>query len=300
MTEPTAAEQAQAVPAQAKACCAAAYGSDVVALLLGESYHPGGLALTRRLADRLDLRPGQRVLDVASGRGTTALTLAREYGVTVTGVDLSDANVALAAGAAQAAGLAGQVSFQVGDAELLPVDADSVDVVVCECAFCIFPDKPTAAAELARVLRPGGRLGITDVTVDPARLPAELTGLGAWIACIADARPLHEYIALLADAGLRVTHTGRHDQAITGMIDQIEARLTLVRITAWGPGRSPRPGLRPRARRAGRRPRRRRRRCARLRPPAGGQAGMSERERANHGLSACEPHGTGERSEAVP
>jgi arsenite methyltransferase len=232
MTEPTPAEPAQAVPAQAKACCAAAYGSDVVALLLGDSYHPGGLALTRRLANRLDLRPGQRVLDLASGRGTTALTLAREYGATVTGVDLSDANVALACGAAQAAGRAGQVSFQVGDAERLHVDAGTFDVVVCECAFCTFPDKPTAAAELARVLKPGGRLGITDVTVDPARLPAELTGLGAWIACIADARPLHDYIALLADAWLRVTLTEHHDIAIAAMIDQIGARLSLVRMTA--------------------------------------------------------------------
>ena len=218
--------------AEAKACCAATYGSDVVALLLADSYHPGGPTLTRRLATRLDLRAGERVLDVASGRGRTAVTLAAEYGVDVTGVDLSDANVALATGAAQSAGLAYRARFRVGDAELLPVDARSVDVVVCECAFCTFPDKPTAAAELARVLGPGGRLGITDVTVYPDRLPHELTGPGAWIACVADARPLDEYAALLTDAGLTVTYTERHDDAIVAMIDQIEARLTVVRMTA--------------------------------------------------------------------
>ncbi|PWU50637.1 methyltransferase type 11 [Micromonospora globispora] len=218
--------------ARAKACCAATYGSDVVALLLGDSYHPGGLALTRRLADRLDLRAGARVLDVASGRGTTALTLATEYEVDVTGVELSDANVALATGAAQAAGLADRIRFQVGDAERLPVDAGSFDVVVCECAFCTFPDKPTAAAELARVLRPGGRLGITDVTVEADRLPPELTGLGASIACIGDARPVDEYHALLTTAGLRVTRIERHDTTIAAMIDQIEARLTVMRMTA--------------------------------------------------------------------
>ncbi|ROO52026.1 methyltransferase family protein [Micromonospora sp. Llam0] len=229
MTEPTrTTPQAQ----EAKACCAATYGSDVVALLLGGSYHPGGLGLTRRLADRLDLRPGQHVLDVASGRGATALLLAREHGATVTGVDLSTANIALATGAAQAASLAAQVTFRTGDAEHLPVDTGGFDAAVCECAFCTFPDKPTAANELARVLRPGGRLGITDVTVDPDRLPAELTGLGAWIACVADARPLPEYTALLTAAGLRVTHTERHDAAMLAMIDQIEARLSLVRMTA--------------------------------------------------------------------
>ena len=218
--------------AEAKACCAAAYGSDVVALLLGDSYHPGGLALTRRLADRLALRGGAAVLDVAAGRGTSALMLAGEYSVDVTGIDLSPDNVARAAEASSAAGLSDRVRFEPGDAERLPVGDATFDAVVCECAFCTFPDKPTAAAELARVLRPGGRLGLTDVTVDPDRLPAELAGLGGWIACVADARPLDEYAAVLTAAGLRVTATERHDAAIATMLDQIEARLTLVRMTA--------------------------------------------------------------------
>ena len=204
----------------------------MVALLLGDSYHPGGLALTRRLADRLDLRPGRRVLDVAAGRGATALLLAREYGVEVTASTCPTPTWPSRPAPPHAAGLAGRIRFEVGDAERLPLLIRAFDAVVCECAFCTFPDKPTAAAELARVLKPGGRLGITDVTVDPTRLPAELSGLGAWIACVADARPLHEYTALLAAAGLSVVHTERHDAAITAMIDQIEARLTLVRMTA--------------------------------------------------------------------
>ena len=218
--------------AEAKACCAATYGSDVVALLLGESYHPGGLALTRRLADRLGLRPGAAVLDVASGRGASALLLAGEYGADVTGVDLSPANVAAAVEVSRAAGRTDRVRFRPGDAERLPVADAAFDAVVCECAFCTFPDKPTAAAELARVLRPGGRLGITDVTVDPGRLPPELAGLGGWIACVADARPVDEYADILTAAGLRVTATERHDTAIATMLDQIEARLALVRMTA--------------------------------------------------------------------
>lgn len=215
-----------------KACCAAAYSSDIVALLLGESYHPGGTALTRRLADGLGLNPGARVLDVASGRGTTALLLADGYGAEVDGVDYAPANTALAKGAAQAAGLSGQARFTTGDAEQLPYPESVFDAAVCECALCTFPDKTRAAAEFARVLRPGGRLGITDVTVDPARLPPELTGLGARIACVADARPLQEYVEILAGAGLRTLRTERHAQAMLRMIDQIEARLNLLRMTA--------------------------------------------------------------------
>jgi len=215
-----------------KSCCAAVYGSDLVALLLGEAYHPGGSPLTRRLAARLALSSGERVLDVASGRGASALLLASEYGCTVTGVDLAGPNVAAATRAARSLGLADRVRFQQGDAERLSADSHTVDVVVCECAFCTFPDKPTAAEELARVLVPGGRLGMADVIAVPDRLPSELTGLGAWIACVADARPLDEYVALLADAGLTTTHAERRDHAVTTMIDQIEARLTVLRMTA--------------------------------------------------------------------
>ncbi|HWN63045.1 MAG TPA: methyltransferase domain-containing protein, partial [Streptosporangiaceae bacterium] len=131
---------------QIKACCAAAYGQDAVALLLGESYHPGGLALTRRLAQALGLRPGRHVIDVASGPGTTARLLAAEFGATVDGVDLGQPAVERARSAAEAAGLPSAVRFCVGDAECLPLAGGLADAVVCECAFCTFPDKAAAAA----------------------------------------------------------------------------------------------------------------------------------------------------------
>ena len=228
---------------EVKACCAAAYSSDIVALLLGDSYHPGGTTLTRRLADGLGLSAGSRVLDVASGRGTTTLLLADAYGAQADGVDYSPANTALARRAASARGLAmgapprtegprGRVAFTTGDAEHLPYPDGTFDAAVCECALCTFPDKAQAAAEFARVLAPGGRLGITDVTAAPDRLPTELTTLAARIACIADARPLAAYTEILAAAGLRTVRTERHDHTMTRLIDQIEARLNLLRMTA--------------------------------------------------------------------
>lgn len=217
---------------EVKACCAASYDNDAVALLLGESYHPGGLALTRRLAGRLRLRGGQRVVDVAAGPGATARLLAAEFGVRVDAVDLGVSTVDKARAAAEAAGLAASVRHHAGDAERIPLPDGVFDAAVCECAFCTFPDKATAAAEFARVLRPGGRVGITDVTVAEEGLPEELTTVAAWVACIADARPLAGYSAILAGAGLRTVHTERHDAAITRMIDEIDARLRLARLTA--------------------------------------------------------------------
>ncbi len=215
-----------------KSCCVTVYSSELVGLLLGDSYHPGGLALTRRVAAGMRLLPDQKVLDVASGRGTSALLFAQEYDVDVVGVDLAPANVSLATGAAQAAGLAERATFRVADAERLPLPDSSVDAVICECALCVFPDKAAALREFERVLRPGGRVGLTDVTADPDRLPPELTTIGAWIACVTDARPAAQYAELLTDAGLRVTAVERHDTVVGRMIDQIEARLGLLRLTA--------------------------------------------------------------------
>jgi arsenite methyltransferase len=216
--------------ATVKACCAAAYGLDFVALILGDSYHPGGRDLTRRLADAMDLGSGDRVLDVAAGIGTTALLLAAERDVDVVGVDLGPVQVANAERRAVQLGLGGRVRFEVGDAERLPFPDGSFSAVVCECALCTFPAKDAAAAEFARVLAPGGRVGITDVWLEPDRLDPDLRGLAGRVACLADARPIAELRALVERAGLVVTRVERHDDALLRTIEQVESRLRALRI----------------------------------------------------------------------
>jgi len=214
-----------------KSCCAAAYSSDAAALLLGDSYHPGGAALTRRLARLLSLRPAQRVADIASGPGSTAVLLACEYGVIVDGVEFAEHSVQRARETTERRGLAESIRFHVGDAERIPLAGNTFDAVVTECAFCTFPDKAAAAAEFERILRPGGRLGLADVTVAGGGLPQQLRTLAGWVACVADARSIDQYGAILDDAGLRTVHAESHDDALIRMIDQIEARLHLVRMT---------------------------------------------------------------------
>jgi SAM-dependent methyltransferase len=218
-------------PQDVKACCASAYEGDAVALILGDSYHPGGLALTRRLAHALGLQAGERVADIASGPGTTALLLAAEHGVAIDGVDLGEAAVSAANARAARAGLEASVVFHVGDAERLPLADASVDAVVCECAWCTFPDKAAAAAEMARVLRPGGRAGITDVTLDHSRLGPELASLAGWVACIAGARPVADYCELLGRSGLEVRLVEHHDHALAEMVETIDARLVAYSMT---------------------------------------------------------------------
>jgi arsenite methyltransferase len=117
----------------------------------------------------------------------------------------------------------------VGDAEALPLDDASVDGVLCECALCAFPDKPRAVREIARVLRPGGALALSDMTAQPERLPSELRSLDAWIACVGDARPLDPLADLLTQNGLIVARRERHDRALQELIERADARLRLAR-----------------------------------------------------------------------
>jgi len=193
-------------------------------MLLGDSFHPGGLRLTRRLGELLGLGQGMAVLDVASGKGESAIFLAKTFGCTVTGLDLGPENVRQAAARAEEAGVSELVRFRQGDGERLPFEDASFDAVICECAFCTFPDKTAAANEFVRVLRPDGQVGLSDLT-RVTTLPPELTGLLAWVACIADARPVAEYAAYLTAAGLGSVIEEPHDEALAEMVRDIQGRL---------------------------------------------------------------------------
>lgn len=212
-----------------KQCCANVYGSVAAKYLLGDSFHPGGLRLTEELAGLLALNSNSLVLDVASGKGTSALFLAERFGCRVVGVDLSEENVKQASAEALTKGLGKQVEFRLGDAEALPFEPSIFDAIICECAFCTFPGKAVAAAEFYRVLKPGGRVGISDITKDAADLPG-LDGLMAWIACIGDAQSLEQYSNWLAGAHLKVGVTEPRDHYLQEMVQAIRSKLLVADI----------------------------------------------------------------------
>lgn len=216
-------------PSNIKQCCANIYGSDAARYLLGDSFHPGGLRLTEELANLLILTPTSLVLDVASGKGATALFLAEKFKCRVIGIDLSQQNILDATNAASAANLSHLVEFRLADAEALPFADAAFDAILCECAFCTFPSKQIAAAEFHRVLRPNGRLGISDITRDNASLP-ELDGLLAWIACIGDAQPLTRYATWLSNAGLTILQTEPRDHFLQEMVHAIRGKLLMAEI----------------------------------------------------------------------
>jgi arsenite methyltransferase len=226
-----------------KGCCARLYESDAVRWLLDDRLHPGGERLTLRLAALAGVAPDARVLDVACGNGASALLLARELGCVTVGVDLGARAIEQATEAARAerasfllgdAGAARgeRASFLLGDAEALPLPDASFDVALSECSLCTFPDKPRAIAEMARTVRPGGRIAIADVTADLDALPTALRTAAARVACVADARSAGEYVTLLRDAGCEPLAIEHHDGELRAMADRVEARLRVARMLA--------------------------------------------------------------------
>jgi arsenite methyltransferase len=149
-----------------------------------------------------ELKDGDTVLDLGSGGGIDVLLSARRVGPTgkAYGLDMTDEMLALARDNAAKAG-ATNVEFLQGYIEAIPLPAASVDVVISNCVINLSADKPAVIAEIARVLRPGGRVGVSDVVADDHLSPADRAERGSYVGCIAGALTFAEYRAFLEDAG---------------------------------------------------------------------------------------------------
>ncbi|MFQ5887320.1 MAG: class I SAM-dependent methyltransferase [Candidatus Hydrothermarchaeales archaeon] len=213
-----------------KSCCARFYQNDLIQFLLGESFHPGGVELTRRLGEKIDLKPEDCLLDVASGNGTSAVYLVKEFGCKVVGLDYSHENIQKAKEKAREERLE-NLEFRVGDAEALPFESKSFDAVISECALCTFSDKETAASEMFRILKKGGRIGITDVTVtDKEALPKDMKDLIYRISCIAGAKTINGYETILENARFRNIAFENHDYALLDLVEKIKKRVFLAEV----------------------------------------------------------------------
>ena len=150
-----------------------------------------------------DLHEGERVLDLGSGGGIDVLLSARRVGPSgrVFGLDMTDEMLDLARRNADEAG-ATNVEFLKGQIEAIPLPAASIDVVISNCVVNLAADKPAVFREIARVLRPGGRIGITDIVAEDALTPAQRAERGSYVGCIAGALSFTEFESGLRDAGL--------------------------------------------------------------------------------------------------
>jgi SAM-dependent methyltransferase len=150
-----------------------------------------------------DLREGETVLDLGSGGGIDVLLSARRVGPDgfAYGLDMTDEMLDLARANAAKAG-ASNVAFLEGEIEAVPLPDASVDVVISNCVINLSTDKDRVFAEIARVLRPGGRVGVSDVVASDDLTPAERAERGSHVGCIAGALSFAEYRSGLEAAGL--------------------------------------------------------------------------------------------------
>lgn len=150
------------------------------------------------------LQPGETVLDLGSGAGFDAFLAAAAVGPTgrVIGVDMTPEMVAKATGNAARAGVT-NVEFHQGLIEALPVESGSVDVVISNCVINLSPEKDRVFREAFRVLRPGGRLLVSDIVLNAPLPDAVRASIEAYVGCVAGAALRSDYLRMLADAGFR-------------------------------------------------------------------------------------------------
>jgi SAM-dependent methyltransferase len=169
-----------------------------------------------------ELHEGERVLDLGSGGGIDVLLSAKRVGPTgrVFGLDMTDEMLALAQRNIAEAG-ATNVELLRGHIEDIPLPANSVDVVISNCVVNLAADKPAVFAEIARVLKPGGRIGITDIVSDDSLTPDQRAERGSYVGCIAGALSFTEFEDGLRAVGLRdISVTPTHSVA-DGMFSAI-------------------------------------------------------------------------------
>jgi SAM-dependent methyltransferase len=208
-------------------CCAPDAKSD--SDLTGGGYSVAELATIPELAAEAslgcgnptaiaELSPGEKVLDLGSGGGIDVLLSARGVGPTgyVYGLDMTDEMLDLARRNAHEAG-ATNVEFIKGFIEEIPLGDETVDVVISNCVINLSVDKPTVFAEIHRVLKPGGRIGISDIVAQNHLTPEERAERGDWVGCIAGALSYAEYRSGLESAGFEEIALMPTHQAAEGM-----------------------------------------------------------------------------------
>lgn len=204
-------------------CCSTFYEQDWVRYLAEDSFHPGGAELTGRTVAAMNLPEHATLLDLGCGTGTSALHISEAFHHVVAGVDASKANV----GRAIARTDGQPVRFVHADAQDLPFYDGEFDGVLAECVFSLFADKPGALAEIRRVLQPGGRVGLTDMSVAGA-LPDEIARVIAPWTCLADAPDRRGYEALFAAAGFEVAAIVDESAALASLLGNLKRKLLLI------------------------------------------------------------------------
>jgi len=212
-------------------CCSTdsnLYPTDLLATLPeGESTISYGCGDPITLAS---LQPGQIILDLGSGAGLDCFFAAKKVGETgkVIGVDMTPEMIERARSSAKRLNLS-NVEFRQGYIEELPVDSDTVDVIISNCVINLSPDKSKVFAETFRVLKPGGKLAVSDIVTDGALPEAVKQSLSAWAGCVAGAVEARDYIGMMEAVGftnVSVTPVFFDKETVDSALDEMKLDVT--------------------------------------------------------------------------
>ena len=210
------------------ACCTF-YEHSLVQTLLGPSFHPGGLDLTKRLGKELNFTPKHKILDLASGLGSSAITIAEEFGSTVIGIDMSNQNVIKAQKIIEQKHLEHLVAFKAGIVEKLPFEDENFDFVICECSFCLFNNKKSVVEEIQRVLKSNGKILITDMAIEK-QLPIDVHNIIFQVACIASAVSMNTYAEYFKEQEFEIQQLTGETEILLQLIDNIKKKLFVLEL----------------------------------------------------------------------
>jgi SAM-dependent methyltransferase len=214
-------------PTEFKSCCANLYADETLLFLLGPSLHPGGLDLTKKLADRLGISESDTVLDVACGVGSTVSFLESNYECNALGIDLSNK----LARKASIAFKTRRLGFANADGESLPFEEESFTHVISECSLCLMPESHRGISEALRVLKHGGRFGITDLAVRGS-LPEELDNVLTSLLCVSRKVMWRDYSAMVEREGFEKIEMSDESASLVRMLEGIKKRLLLAELLA--------------------------------------------------------------------
>jgi SAM-dependent methyltransferase len=165
------------------------------------------------------LAPGETVVDLGSGAGMDAFLAARQVGPTghVIGVDMTDAMLEKARENARKVDLEDRVEFRKGNIEALPIDDESVDAIISNCVINLSPEKDRVYREAYRVLRPGGRIMISDVVLERPLPDEVLHSIDAYLGCVGGASLRAEYLETIEKAGFREVRIERESSFLNAI-----------------------------------------------------------------------------------
>lgn len=216
--------------AQPVSCCSAFYEQDWVRNLAEDIFHPGGEELTQKTIAAMNLNPGASIADLGCGTGTSALILAGDPGLNISAIDISAENIKRAQGRLSSANkTSGNVRFQQADAHELPFEDAQFDGVLAECTFSLFANQETVLAEVRRVLKPSGQLGITDMAVG-GPLPDDIASVVAPWTCLVDAVDQQAYTDTFTRAGFEIREFSDESIGLTRLINILKRKLLMLGV----------------------------------------------------------------------